>query len=691
VSRPTVSGHILVVEDSTTQAQLLVHTLQDAGYEVLTAGNGADALANIQEDPPILVLTDVTMPVMDGFELCRALRAGPRFASLPVILMTGSSEEDRVIRGLEAGADSFVSKGFDERALLAKIRDLLEQPASERCGEEAPPIDLQTNGERHVIKAGRRRILSYLLSTWESALDINERLRRVQEELGRLNNDLEGKVRARTEALTREVMQRASAQAALEASGRLLEIVNRHAELPPMLEEYAATVKAFLGCSSVEIRLLASQGSESPSVDGTAASVPVRAGEHTVGFIQVAGAPENALRKETLGMLETTASQLATAIQRVLSREVLRRSEERYRCFFRDDLAGALILGPEGRILSCNPSFLRMFGYGTAAEADAVDFGQLRISPPEWPQLVALLRTGTTIESQETVYRRTDGRRVEVIENAFAEQDALGGIQEIRMYLVDITERKSLERQLLNTAKMEAIGRLAGGVAHDFNNMLQVIQGFTDHLLGKAVEGDPFHVPLRQIKAASDKARGLTQRLLAFSRRQDQNPQLIDAGTVVRGLAEMLRQLLGEDVRLELTTGEQPSPVVVDADHLEQALMNLAANARDAMPTGGTLTIELHDEELQTGDTPEAREPVQPGTYVVVVLRDTGCGMDPATLEHLFEPFYTTKEKGKGTGLGLASVYGVVRQAGGHILCRSHPGEGTEFRLLFPRADGVPR
>ncbi len=614
---------------------------------------------------------------MDGYELCRAIRGDPRLARLPVILLTNLSDEDKVILGLEAGADSFISKPFEEEKLLGRVREVLAASPLEEAGNVSS-LELLVSGNRYLISASRARILSYLVSTYENALQINKKLAVAQAELQGLNVQLEERVRSRTSALTLEVTQRTEAQGVVQATNRLLEITNRQREVGALLGEFAAEVRSFTGCDVAVIRL---QGEKEPALDGfgSVARIPIHHGGKTIGFIDLADKRGNAFPAGTLQMLETTAKQLGSAILRI-------RSEERLRHFFEDDLAGALITSPEGRILSCNPAFARMFGFAEARHAMGTMFGALCKTQP-WHEFAALLTQQRKIENRETEYCKADRGRIEVIENAVGDFDGNGALLEVRKYLFDITEKKSLERQVFQSQKMEAIGRLAAGVAHDFNNVLQVIQGFTDYLLGKTSPADAALKPLQQIRKASEKAAALTQQLMAFSRKQEQNAEVLDLGQVAEGLAGMLRQLVGEKITLKIRASAGLWKVKADRGHLEQALMNLAANARDAIQTTGELTIELENIQLETGDV---RETQQPGAYVSLVVRDTGVGMSRETMEHMFEPFFTTKEKGKGTGLGLATVYGVVKQSGGSIQCRSELGTGTEYRILLPRLPGVP-
>jgi signal transduction histidine kinase len=278
--------------------------------------------------------------------------------------------------------------------------------------------------------------------------------------------------------------------------------------------------------------------------------------------------------------------------------------------------------------------------------------------------------------------RRKDGSEfpVEVSLSNIETEEGLFGIA----FVSDISQRKLLEEQLVHAQKMEAVGRLAGGVAHDFNNMLTVISGYNRMILDELSPLDPLRGNAEEILKAADRAAALTNQLLAFSRRQIMRPCVLNVNALLGGTQKMLRRLIGEDIHLDLRTARDVGNMRADPVHIEQAIVNLAVNARDAMPNGGRITIEsanVHLDETYTRTHPG----VQPGEFVMIAVSDTGHGMDAETRRRIFEPFFTTKERGKGTGLGLATVYGMVKQSGGDIWVYSEIGKGSTFKLYFPR------
>ncbi|MGE5925811.1 MAG: PAS domain S-box protein [Gemmatimonadota bacterium] len=341
----------------------------------------------------------------------------------------------------------------------------------------------------------------------------------------------------------------------------------------------------------------------------------------------------------------------------------------------------------DGTIRSWNPAAERIFGY-TAAEmiGDSI----YRLIPPELHDeehsLLNRIRRGEHVAHYETERVRKDLRRIRISLTLSPLYDASGRLIGASAIKRDVTAQRSLEHQLQQAQRMEAVGRLAGGIAHDFNNLLTVINGLTLLTIPHLVEGTRERGNLEQVAKAAERAAALTQQLLAFSRRQLADVEVLELNEVIVGIEALLRRLIGEHIALEIRLAHDLGRVRINRVHIEQIVMNLAVNARDAMPDGGSLTIQTENVSLG-GLFVHERLRLEPGSYVVLSVRDTGQGMDAVTQASIFEPFFTTKAPGHGTGLGLATVYAIVQQAGGAVYVYSEPKQGTLFKVYLPRAD----
>jgi PAS domain S-box-containing protein len=420
-----------------------------------------------------------------------------------------------------------------------------------------------------------------------------------------------------------------------------------------------------------------------PSLDWM--GVPLKKGTETFGVLVLQTYEPNVRYGEKeKQILSFVSQQIANAIEIKRNEEALRSSEARYRSLVQSAVYGIYLSSIDDKFLDVNPALVSMLGYDRAEELLPLALARdVFVNPEEHARMIEQYRHSPRVEGVEVKWRRKDGRQITVRLSGRAIIDHNGQAPVFEMIAEDVTERLALEEQLRRSQRMEAVGRLGGGIAHDFNNLLTVIRGNTELLLEEVTTAH-LRAEVDEIRKAADRATDLTKQLLAFSRQQVLAPKVFELSAVISNMEGFLRRLLGSDV--ELSTQSQPDLGRVKADpgQIEQVIMNLAVNARDAMPHGGRLAIELNNVPL---DEKYAREhpDVVPGNYVMMQVTDSGVGMDQATCSRIFEPFFTTKPAGQGTGLGLSTVYGIVQQSGGHIWVDSEIGKGTAFRIYLPQ------
>ncbi|MBV8859793.1 MAG: response regulator [Acidobacteria bacterium] len=608
----------LVVNDDPDQLSLMGTVLRQAGYKVITAEDGAGGYELALSAHPDVIISDVSMPGVDGIELCRRVRTHPRLSSTPLLLVSAvRRDSESAVEGLRAGADDYLEAPYEPARLIAKASRLLD------C----------------------RRA--------EAALRASET-----------------EMRALFAAMTDIVI-------VLDAEGRYLKIAPTNPSVryrPPdellgkTFHEVFPKEKAdFL---LAQIRRALSEGRT-----------------QRFEYLLLINGAEVWFDGYVSPMSQDSVLWIARDItERKRVERELRQSEERYRLLVENAHDLIYTHDLEGNYMSVNKAVERVTGY-TREEAIKLNLSQT-VVPGDLAKarrMIARKLRGERVTAYEIKIIAKGGRKVEVeVNTALIYQDGVPvGVQGIAR---DVTERKELEDQLRQSQKMEAVGKLAGGIAHDFNNLLTVINGYSELTLRRLHEGDPLRFNVEEVRKAGERAASLTRQLLAFSRKQVLQPKVIDLNGVVTEMEKMLRRLIGEDIELRVALGSGLGCIKADPGQIEQVLMNLVVNARDAMPRGGKLTIGTENVYLDEGYAAH-HVAVVPGQYVMLAVSDTGSGMDEATRARIFEPFFTTKEKGKGTGLGLSTVYGIVKQSGGYVWVYSEVGRGTTFKVYLRRVE----
>ena len=679
---------ILVVEDSPTQAEHLRSLLEADGYGVRHAANGRRALEQIATAMPDLVVSDIVMPELDGYELCRKLKENQATRKIPFVLFTERNAPMDIIEGLLRGADNFILKSSPDGYLLQRVRRILEQLEHRNHGEPTVEILVRIDDREIPISANKQQIFELLISSVEEAGRVQEELREAQRLLQEHASELERRVQERTRELSaaeekyRRLVENAyEGILAQDAAGRTSFVNARMAAMLGLAPEelLGRDIEAFVVEEEVADHRLRMRARR----EGVS-EVYERRLRHRDGrtiWTLVSAVPELDAEGRFLGWFGmfldvTTRKQAELELRKVT--EALQQAS-----------AAIVITDRDANIEYVNRAFTSLTGY-TPEEVHGKNPRILKsgkIPPETYRELWATITSGETWQG-ELCNRKKSGELFWEKAVISPVLDPRGEITHFIASKLDVTHSRELEQRLVQAQKMEAIGRLAGGIAHDFNNVLGVITGYAELLARQISEQHPGRARLEQILKAAQRAAELTRQLLAFSRKQVLEPRILDLNAVVVDIEKMLRRLIGEDIELVLKLGAEVGSVKADPGQIGQVIMNLAVNARDAMPKGGILAIETADVDLDDGYA-QLHPGARAGPHVALSLSDTGIGIDAETLTHVFEPFFTTKEEGKGTGLGLSTVYGIVKQSDGCVFAYSEPGRGTSFKVYLPRVAGA--
>ena len=652
----------LIAEDDEQSRYLLETLLNGSGFDVVAVGDGAAAIEAAAGDPPDLLITDILMPVMDGFSLCRAWKADVRLRKIPVIVYTATYTDPRDEElALELGADRFVVKPVEPDAFLEIVRSVL---AEHEAGVAAAPRE-PVEPEEVLFKLYNEALVRKLEGKMLQLDEANRSLAEVVESYRRLL-DIANDAILTADAETGEILD--CNRAAEELFGRerhaIIGMHQRGLHPPGEAERYERLfhdhVERGHAVTTEEVEILHHDGH----------TIPV---EISAGVSTIEG------RRANVGIFRNIRRRLETE-------GALRESEARFSGLVANMPIGMYRTTPDGRILMSNPALVEMLGYKSSGELaerhlDNTAFG----SDFSRDEFVARITQDGEVRGLEYELPRKDGAPILVRENARVVYAEDGSVLYLEGSIEDVTRQRQVEAQLLHAQRMESVGRLAGGVAHDFNNLLQVILGYCE-LMKPAVEDEKnaLRSEVLGIEAAAERATDLTRQLLAFSRKQVLKPTVLNVNAHVESLWKMIARLIGEDIKLSTALPDEPVFINADPGQIEQVILNLAVNARDAMPNGGVLTIEVGAAVIDEADFAGQLD-IEPGPFVVITVGDTGCGMDADTRARIFEPFFTTKDLGIGTGLGLSTVFGIAQQSGGAVHVYSEPGSGTVFKVYLPR------
>jgi two-component system, cell cycle sensor histidine kinase and response regulator CckA len=681
--------NVLIADANNTSCDLLRTVLETEGHAVIVAANGREALELLERHPVDAVISDLLMPNLDGYRLCREIRQDKRWRDIPFICYTaiyGSPEDEKV--AFDLGADAYLYKPSSRATILRVLH------ASTNGGRLAPKRPKASHTELDVLNVYSEPLVARLENKYFELSEKN-RLAELTVEVGLAwtrRNELgeilqacaQSMVKHLDAALARIWMQN-EAGAALELrASTATEEYPEGAQLGQPIAERIAQKRRPYHTNAVLGELNTGE-QDWARREGVAAFAghPLVIEDRVVGVMGVFTRRE--MPEATIKTLSDIADSLALGIQRKSAATVMGESEKRFRELAANVSDVFWLTHPgTGEVLFVSPAYETIWGRTCESLLEQPDSLFDAIHPDDRLRVLDTFKAEST-EPSELEYRivRPDDSERWIRGRTFPVRDAAGLVVRIAGVAEDVTEKRQWEIQLRQSQKMEAVGRLAGGVAHDFNNLLSVIVGHTALLGASPPSQQRLRDSVSEINGAVERAAAIIQQLLAFARRQVVEPKVLDVGSVLEESRSLLNRLIGEGVRLTMILPPGQKRVNIDPSQMNQVLVNLALNGRDAMSEGGELTVETRDVDFDA-----AGETIHPGTvsgrYVMLAVTDTGCGMTSEVQARIFEPFFSTKPD--STGLGLSVVDGIVKQNGGHVTVASRLGLGTTFNIYLPAA-----
>lgn len=657
---------VLIVDDDTFIRKSFRVFLEESGYRVLDAKNGRAALELLKLEVPDLILLDLRMPELDGFGVLKKVRK--QYPTIPVVVVSGTGIIQDVVEALQMGAWNYLVKPIEDMTVLSRaVENALERARSIRENRE-----YQERLENEVAKR-TSELERAKQSLSESERKLESIIRQIPDIVYRL--DPEGCITFINQAITRY------GYSAQELIGRNVFELIHPGDREPVKYCVNERRTGKRRTKSLEMRLITRQQNSRESESGKE--------ESSVFCIEAEGLYSINDRNERVFLGTQGIARDITAQKK--AEQALCDSEAKYRELVQNANSLIVRMDTKGTITFFNEFAQTLLGF-QEREVIGKNFAGTIVSAldsngrDQESIIWGVCQNPQHFKTIECESIKKDGELVWIIWTTKPIYSESGDLKELLCAGMDITEQKALKEQFLQLQKVETMGMLAGGVAHDFNNLLTVIMGCSAMVLDDLPEDHPLQPAVKEIHSAGERANLLTRQLLAYSRRQILQPETLNLNELILNMDKMLRRLIGENIELRTNTDTSAGFVKADPGQIEQIVMNLAINARDAMPNGGNLTIEIQNAEIDS-QYEQTHPDVQSGSYVMLTITDTGCGMNREIQQKIFDPFFTTKSKGKGTGLGLSTVYGIVKQSNGHIIVESRPGHGSSFKIYLPRVN----